>query len=45
MKYEDLIDWALETNATFSDIQNALEHWGFNDSYDSVCEFIENLKM
>lgn len=43
MKYDDLIDWALETNATFQDIQDSLEYWGFDDSFNAVCKFIEEM--
>ena len=43
MTKDDLIDWALETEATFSDISDALEYWGFASDYDAICLFIEEM--
>ena len=43
MTKSELIDWALETKATFLDISDALEYWGFESDYDSICLFIEDM--
>lgn len=44
-KYQDLIEWAYETDATFQDVQDALEHWGIDNSYLAVCKFMDHLEQ
>jgi hypothetical protein len=44
MTKSELIDWALETDATFPDIQDALGYWGLDDSYEATCKFINELE-
>lgn len=44
MDYEDLIDWAIETDASYPDIEDALEHYGYDNSYEKMCEFLERVQ-
>jgi len=44
-KYQDLIEWAYEIDASFQDVQDALEYWGMDDSYGAVCDFMDHLEQ